>query len=84
MFFLQSRSTHKSFEVTYSNAIIYDLKLLRQLHSLILPFQHQTNSYLKQLTFINVESQQTTYLLHALHTSSLDGTRHSTIYNYLW
>ena len=134
MFFLESRSAHRSFGVTRSNSkslptttflnpqppdpghnfdLCWELIVLVIVHcdgswlsyyvqyrwavkyvlvgypcesksvalasvfgGLILPLQPQTNSYLKQLTFINVESQQATDLLHALHTSSLD--RHAT------
>ena len=60
---------------THSNLIILRIQaLLRQSTSPIILFQPQTNSSLNQLTFINVERQQATDLLHALHTSRSDAT----------
>ena len=75
MFFLQSRSTHRSVEVTYSQ--ILSFKLLRQLHSLNLTIPTSNQLFFEPADFINVENQQATDLLHVLHTSSLD--RHATM-----
>ena len=76
MFFLQSRSTHRSVEVTHSQILRIQTLTTTTLLNLTIPMSNQL--LFETADFINVESQQATDLLHALYTSSLD--RHATLY----